>query len=107
MKWRVQEHDRPNSNEILDALRNDEWEYTRDDLMCKEVMWFLSVEEDLKTKEIFQYLLDNTDEGELFTKQDVTMSLRWYGLTTNYGEPLQARATSIVDVLSFGWELRG
>ncbi|AEM57301.1 hypothetical protein HISP_08665 [Haloarcula hispanica N601] len=104
MKWRVKEHDRPNSNEILEQLRNDEWDYSRDDLMCKEVMWFLSVEEDMNTKQVFQFLIENTDE--LFTKNDVTMSLRWYGLIPSHGPPLQQRATSILDIMSFNWEFK-
>ncbi|RLM95860.1 hypothetical protein [Haloarcula sp. Atlit-7R] len=104
MKWRVADHDRPNSNEILEQLRNDEWDYSRDDLMCKEVMYFLSVEKGMNTKQVFQFLIENTDEDELFTKSDVTMSLRWYGLIPSHGAPLQERATSILDVLSFGWK---
>ena len=103
MKYIVSEHDKKPDSEIIEDLQNDEWEYSRFDLTTKAVMWYLYVEKDLTNKEIYDYLCERT-EGR-FTQNDVTMSLRWWGLLPSSGTPLQARASSIAEVLSFGHEL--
>ena len=103
MKYLVSDHEKQSDSDVLEALREGTWDYSRDDLMNKAVMWFLYVEEDMNNKEIEAYLSKRVSEP--FTKQDVTMSLRWWGLNPSVGKPLQARYRDIGEVLSFGWEL--
>ncbi|AJF27198.1 hypothetical protein SG26_16385 [Haloarcula sp. CBA1115] len=105
MKWNVKEHSKPSDSEMMEMLRSGEWEWSRDDLMEKAPMYFLSVEQEMNTKEIFQFLIENTDEDEMFCKSDVTNSLHWWGLLPRASTPLQARASSIAQVMSFNWEL--
>ena len=103
MKYRVQDHSKQADSEILEALKADEWQYSRFDLTEKAVMYFLYVEKGLSNVEIFDYLSERVDGR--FTKQDVTMSLRWWGLIPTHGKPLQARCSDIGEVFSFGGEL--
>ena len=103
MKYIVSEHGKTPDSEIIEALEKGDHEYSRFDLTTKAVMWYLYVELELTNKEIYDYLCKRT-EGR-FTQNDVTMSLRWWGLLPSSGTPLQARASSIAEVLSFGHEL--
>jgi len=103
MKFIVSDHERPSDSEILDKLRAGEWEYTRDDLMQKAVMYYLYIEQNMTVQEIDAYLSERVEKP--YTSNDVTMSLRWFGLMPSVGKPLQTRARSIADCLSFGWEL--
>lgn len=104
MKYIVQDHDKQPDSAIIEALEADEWDYNRHDLTEKAVMYFLYHEQDMSNKEIETFLAERVDKP--FTLNDVTMSLRWFGLIRSHGKPLQARASSIAELLSFGHELR-
>lgn len=102
MNYIVGDHDKKPDSEIIEELEKGDHEYSRFDLTTKAVMWYLYVEKDMSNSEIYDYLCERT-EGR-FTQNDVTMSLRWWGLMPS-SPPLQARASDIGEVLSFGWEL--
>lgn len=104
MKYIVQDHDKKPNSEIIEELEKGEWQFSRFDLTEKAVMYFLYHEQEMSNKEIEVFLSERVDEP--FTLNDVTMSLRWWGLIPSSGKPLQSRCSDIGEVLSFGHELR-
>lgn len=103
--WLTRDHDRPSDDEKLKQLRSGEWEWSKFDMADKAVMWFLFVEQDMTTQEVYQHFVDNCPEDDNFARRDIDMSLKWWGLWQNTGRPMQARFRDIGKVLSFGHEL--
>lgn len=103
MKYIVQDHsNKPSDREAFQACKNGEWTYSREDLLCRGVIHYLYVEEDLTNTEIEAFLSERVDEP--ITLQDVKESLRWFGYV-GIGRPPQATNMSLADRLSFGFDL--